>query len=65
MEKLRTFLPKSCGKYFAKHCVVLNRISFLASVHSKTLFLTPSLYIPSFHAKKCINFHNFSVCLSA
>lgn len=58
MEKLRTFLPNSCGKYFAKHCVVLIRISFLASVHSKTLFIRPF-----FSYKKCINFHNFFVSL--
>lgn len=34
------------------------RISFLASVHSKELFL-PSFFSP----KKCVDFLNFSLCL--
>lgn len=59
MEKFKTFLPKSYGKYFAKHCVVLNRMSFLDSVDSKTLFLSPSLYIPSFHTRNVSIFITF------
>lgn len=65
MKKLSIFLPKSYGKYFAKHCVMLIRISFLASVHSKTFFLTPSLYILSFHTRNVSIFITFclSLCL--
>lgn len=64
MEKLRTFIPKSLGKYFPKHCVLLNRISFLASVHFKHSFYHP-LYASLFSHEKYINFHKFSVCLFA
>lgn len=59
MEELRMFFPKSYGKYFVKHCVVINRISFLASVCSEKLFSPPSLYILSLYTRNVSIFITF------